>query len=112
MSPLVFPAGSPPASTVTSRLPDPPAFTSPVIVVAAEHDPLFPPRRVLPAARSLFPNLVSATVLTDYDASFPAADMASTYRVNPDVTQGATTLVDDVTYVIGASNAQSVMLVP
>jgi pimeloyl-ACP methyl ester carboxylesterase len=39
-------------------------FTSPVIVVAAEYDPLFPPRRVLPAARRLFPNLVSATVLT------------------------------------------------
>ena len=39
------------------------AFRSPVLVVAAEHDPLFPPARVLPAARALFPNLVSATVL-------------------------------------------------
>lgn len=38
-------------------------FRSPVLVVAAEHDPLFPPARVLPAARTLFPNLVSATVL-------------------------------------------------
>ena len=35
----------------------------PVLVVAAEHDPLFPPARLLPAARTLFPNLVSATVL-------------------------------------------------
>ena len=39
------------------------SFSSPVLVVAAEHDPLFPPARVLPAARALFPNLVSATVL-------------------------------------------------
>ena len=39
------------------------SFRSPVLVVAAEHDPLFPPARVLPAARTLFPNLVSATVL-------------------------------------------------
>ena len=39
------------------------SFRSPVLVVAAEHDPLFPPARVLPAARTLFPTLVSATVL-------------------------------------------------
>ncbi len=39
------------------------SFRSPVLVVAAEHDPLFPPARVLPAARAIFPNLVSATVL-------------------------------------------------
>ena len=36
------------------------SFRSPVLVVAAEHDPLFPPARVLPAARTLFPNPVSA----------------------------------------------------
>ena len=39
------------------------SFRRRVVVVAAEHDPLFPPARVLPAARTLFPNLVSATVL-------------------------------------------------
>jgi pimeloyl-ACP methyl ester carboxylesterase len=40
-------------------------FSSPVLVIAAEHDLLFPPARVLPAARALFPNLVSATILRD-----------------------------------------------
>jgi pimeloyl-ACP methyl ester carboxylesterase len=38
-------------------------FASPVLVVAGEHDPLFPPKRVLPAARALFRNLDSASVL-------------------------------------------------
>lgn len=39
-------------------------FRSPVMVVGAEHDALFPPGRVLSAARALFPNLSSATILT------------------------------------------------
>ena len=38
-------------------------FVSPMLVIAAEHDPLFPPKRVLPAARALFRNLESAAVL-------------------------------------------------
>ena len=46
-----------------ARAEDLAGFGSPVMVVAAEHDPLFPPRKVLPAARTLFTNLVSATVL-------------------------------------------------
>lgn len=46
-----------------ARAEDLAGFVSPVMVAAAEHDPLFPPRKVLPAARRLFPNLVSATVL-------------------------------------------------
>ena len=40
-------------------------FDAPVMVVAAERDPLFPPDRVIPAARRLFPNLVSGEVLRD-----------------------------------------------
>lgn len=46
-----------------ARAEDLAGFSSPVIVIAAEHDPLFPPQRVLPAARGLFANLVSAAVL-------------------------------------------------
>jgi pimeloyl-ACP methyl ester carboxylesterase len=38
-------------------------LTAPVMVFAAEHDPLFPPARVLPAARGAFPNLVAAETL-------------------------------------------------
>lgn len=38
-------------------------FRSPTIVIAAEHDPLFPPARILPAARAIIPNLASAAVL-------------------------------------------------
>lgn len=40
------------------------AFRSPVLVVAGEQDPLFPPSRVLPAARRLFPNLETPAVLS------------------------------------------------
>lgn len=47
-----------------ARAEDLAAFRGPVIVIAGEHDPLFPPDRVLPAARSLFPNLEAASVLT------------------------------------------------
>jgi pimeloyl-ACP methyl ester carboxylesterase len=39
-------------------------LTAPVMVFAGEHDPLFPPERVLPRARELFPNLVAAETLT------------------------------------------------
>ncbi len=39
------------------------AFRSPVLVIAGEHDPLFPPAKVLPAARTVFPNLEAASVL-------------------------------------------------
>ena len=38
-------------------------LTAPIMVLAGEHDPLFPPARVLPRARELFPNLVSAETL-------------------------------------------------
>jgi pimeloyl-ACP methyl ester carboxylesterase len=38
-------------------------LTAPVMVFAAEHDPLFPPGRVLPAVRALFPNLLAAETL-------------------------------------------------
>lgn len=51
-------------------------FRSPVVVIAGEHDPLFPPGRVLPAARSLFPNLVSASVLAG-SGHIPSADAAA-----------------------------------
>lgn len=47
-----------------ARVEDLTAFRSPIMVIAAEHDVLFPPRRVLPAARALFPNLEAAVVLT------------------------------------------------
>jgi pimeloyl-ACP methyl ester carboxylesterase len=39
-------------------------FRAPVLVAAAEHDPLFPPKRVLPAARALFDGVETA-VITD-----------------------------------------------
>ena len=39
-------------------------LSAPVMVFAGEHDPLFPPARVLPRARDLFPNLVAAETLT------------------------------------------------
>jgi pimeloyl-ACP methyl ester carboxylesterase len=39
-------------------------LTAPVMVFAGEHDPLFPPARVLPRARELFRNLVAAETLT------------------------------------------------
>jgi pimeloyl-ACP methyl ester carboxylesterase len=35
----------------------------PVLVLAGEHDPLFPPARVLPRAKEIFPNLVAADTL-------------------------------------------------
>jgi pimeloyl-ACP methyl ester carboxylesterase len=38
-------------------------LTAPVLVVAAEHDPLFPGERVLARARELFPNLAGAELL-------------------------------------------------
>lgn len=38
-------------------------LTAPVMVFAAEHDPLFPPDRVLPRARTLFRSLVAAEQL-------------------------------------------------
>ena len=38
-------------------------LTAPVMVFAAERDPLFPPDRVLPRARELFGNLVAAETL-------------------------------------------------
>jgi pimeloyl-ACP methyl ester carboxylesterase len=38
-------------------------LTAPVMVLAGEHDPLFPPGRVLPRAREVFPNLVAAETL-------------------------------------------------
>ena len=40
------------------------AFHAPVFVAAAEHDPLFPPKRVLPAARALFDD-VETVVISD-----------------------------------------------
>ena len=52
------------------------AFASPVLVIAAEHDPLFPPKRVLPAARALFRNLDSATVLQG-SGHIPTPDAAA-----------------------------------
>jgi pimeloyl-ACP methyl ester carboxylesterase len=51
-------------------------FGSPVLVIAAEHDPLFPPKRVLPAARALFRNLESASVLQG-SGHIPTPDAAS-----------------------------------
>ena len=39
-------------------------LSAPVMVFAGEHDPLFPPARILPRARDLFPNLVAAETLT------------------------------------------------
>ena len=39
-------------------------LSAPVMVFAGERDPLFPPARVLPRARDLFPNLVAAETLT------------------------------------------------
>jgi pimeloyl-ACP methyl ester carboxylesterase len=38
-------------------------MTAPVIVIAGELDPLFPPNRVLPRAREVFANLVAAETL-------------------------------------------------
>ena len=38
-------------------------LTAPVMVFAAERDPLFPPDRVLPRARALFSDLVTAETL-------------------------------------------------
>ena len=38
-------------------------LAAPVMVLAGEHDPLFPPARILPRARELFPNLVGAETL-------------------------------------------------
>ena len=38
-------------------------LTAPVLVLAGEHDPLFPPARVLPRAGEIFPNLVGAETL-------------------------------------------------
>jgi pimeloyl-ACP methyl ester carboxylesterase len=38
-------------------------LTAPVIVIAAERDPLFPPDRVLPRAREVFANLAAAETL-------------------------------------------------
>lgn len=59
-----------------ARVEDLAGFTSPVIVVAAEHDPLFPPGRVLPAARRLFPNLTSTTMLAG-SGHLPSPDAAA-----------------------------------
>lgn len=52
------------------------AFGSPVLVIAAEHDPLFPPKRVLPAARALFRNLDSASTLRG-SGHIPTPDAAA-----------------------------------
>jgi len=38
-------------------------LTVPVLVLAGEHDPLFPPARILPRSRELFSNLVGAEML-------------------------------------------------
>lgn len=38
-------------------------LTAPVMVVVGENDPLFRPDRILPRAKAIFPNLVSADVL-------------------------------------------------
>jgi pimeloyl-ACP methyl ester carboxylesterase len=38
-------------------------LTAPVVVLAGEHDPLFPPARILPRSRELFSNLVGAEML-------------------------------------------------
>ena len=38
------------------------AFRAPVLVAAAEHDPLFPPKRILPAARALFDDVETLVI--------------------------------------------------
>ena len=38
-------------------------LAAPVLVLAGEHDPLFPPERILPRSRELFSNLVGAEML-------------------------------------------------
>ena len=63
-------------------------LTAPVMVFAAERDPLFPPDRVLPRAKALFPNLVAAETLDGCHhilAATCAAELCT--RIRPFLTQ-------------------------
>jgi len=58
-------------------------LAAPVLVLAGEHDPLFPPERILPRSRELFSNLVGAEMLVGCRHIFDdpcAAAMAARIR--------------------------------
>jgi pimeloyl-ACP methyl ester carboxylesterase len=63
-------------------------LTAPVMVFAAEHDPLFPPARVLPRAKALFANLIAAEALPGchHILSAPCAE-ALCARIRPFLTE-------------------------
>ena len=62
-------------------------LTAPVMVFAAEHDPLFPPDRVVPRARVLFGNLVAAETLPGcHHILDPACAAALCARIEPFLT--------------------------
>jgi len=59
-------------------------LAAPVLVLAGEHDPLFPPERILPRSRELFSNLVGAEMLVGCRHIFDdpcAAAMAARIRL-------------------------------
>ena len=59
-------------------------LTAPVMVFAAERDPLFPPDRVIPRARALFGNLVAAETLPGcHHILDPACAAALCARIEP-----------------------------
>jgi pimeloyl-ACP methyl ester carboxylesterase len=63
-------------------------LTAPVMVFAAEHDPLFPPDRVLPRAKAVFPSLVAAEVLPGCHHILSASCASMLYtRIQPFLTQ-------------------------
>jgi pimeloyl-ACP methyl ester carboxylesterase len=60
------------------------ALTAPVMVICGEHDPMFRPERVLPRARTLFPNLVAAETLPGCAHILgPACAEALSARIGP-----------------------------
>jgi len=62
-------------------------LTAPVMVFAAERDPLFPPGRVIPRARELFSNLVAAETLSGcHHILDPACAAALCARIEPFLT--------------------------
>jgi pimeloyl-ACP methyl ester carboxylesterase len=63
-------------------------LTAPVMVFAAEHDPLFPPDRVLPRAKAVFPTLVAAELLPGCHHILSASCAATLCtRIRPFLTQ-------------------------
>lgn len=72
-------------------------FRAPVMVFAAERDPLFPPDRVVPRARALFDNLVAAETLPGcHHILDPACAAALCARIGPFLTGHADPTANDV----------------